>query len=85
LPIFLDVHKLYTPAINIEDRLKEICESPVDEFGVSFVNLFYNKEANVCFCILNAPDKVAVEKHHNRVGVSCEWITEVTLAKKTFS
>jgi hypothetical protein len=63
LPIFLDVHKLpfigdQTP----EQFIKEISESPVDEFGVSFMNLFYNKEADVCFCLLSAPNKVAVEK-----------------------
>jgi hypothetical protein len=49
------------------------------------MNIFYNKEADVCFCLLSAPDKVAVENHHHVVGVTCEWITEVSLAKETFS
>jgi hypothetical protein len=80
LPIFLDVHKVPFS----EDHLKELSESPVDEFGVSHVNLFYNKEADVCFCLLSAPDKVAVENHHDKAGVTCEWITEVAMAKKTF-
>ena len=39
--MFLDVHKWH----GVEDNLKEICESPTDEFGVSFMNIFYNKEA----------------------------------------
>lgn len=47
-----------------------------------FLNLFYNKEADVCFCLLSAPDKVAVENHHHMIGVTCEMITEVLLAKK---
>jgi hypothetical protein len=81
LPIFLDVHKVPFS----EDHLKELSQSPVDEFGVSHVNLFYNKEADVCFCLLSAPDKVAVENHHDKAGVACEWITEVSMAKKTFS
>ena len=77
LPVFLDVHKVpFT-----EEHLKELCNAPVDEFGVSHVNLLYNKEANVCFCILDAPDVAAVENHHNKAGVKCEWITEVNLAK----
>jgi len=42
------------------------------------VNLFYNKEASVCFCLLHAPDLDAVEKHHKKVNIQCEWITEVT-------
>jgi hypothetical protein len=42
------------------------------------VNLFYNKEASVCFCLLNAPSLEAVEKHHKKVNIQCEWITEVT-------
>ena len=77
LPVFLDVHKVpFT-----EEHLKELCNAPVDEFGVSHVNLLYNKEANVCFCILDAPDVAAVENHHNKAGVKCEWITEVNLAR----
>ena len=77
LPVFLDVHKVPLS----EDHLKELCESPRDEFGVTHVNLFYNKEANVCFCLLDAPDITAVENHHDKAGVKCEWITEVSMAK----
>jgi hypothetical protein len=77
LPVFLDVHKVPFS----EDNLKELCESPRDEFGVSHVNLLYNKEANVCFCLLDAPDIAAVENHHDKAGVKCEWITEVNMAK----
>lgn len=74
MPIFLDVHKVpFT-----EDNLRELCKSPPDEFGVTHVNLFYNKEASVCFCLLSAPDLDSVEKHHKKVNIQCEWITEVT-------
>jgi hypothetical protein len=77
MAIFLDVHKVPFS----EENLKELCGSPRDEFGVSHVNLFYNKDANVCFCLLDAPDKDAVEKHHSRANIKCEWITEVKMAK----
>ena len=74
MPIFLDVHKVpFT-----EENLKELCKSPPDEFGVTHVNLFYNKESSVCFCLLSAPDLDSVEKHHKKVNIQCEWITEVT-------
>ena len=61
-----------------EDNLKELCKSPPDEFGVTHVNLLYNKESRVCFCLLQAPDIDAVEKHHKKADIQCEWITEVT-------
>ena len=77
MPIFLDVHKVPFS----EDNIKELVDSPMDEFGVTHVNLLYNKEVNVCFCLLDAPDKVAVEKHHDKAGIKCEWITEVAMAK----
>lgn len=76
MPIYLDVHGVPFK----EDQLKELVHSPKDEFGVSHVNLFYNHDANVCFCLLDAPDEEAVMKHHNKVGISCEWIKKVTMA-----
>jgi translation elongation factor EF-Tu-like GTPase len=74
LAIFLDVHKVPFK----EDHLKELVYSPADEFGVRHVNLFYNKEASVC--LLEAPDREAVVKHHDKVSIQCEWISEVTMA-----
>ncbi len=51
--------------------------APVDEFGVKPENIFYNKEEDRFFCLLEAPNKEAIEKHHARFGLKCEWITEV--------
>ena len=53
-------------------------------FSVSHVNLFYNKDADVCFCLLDAPYKESVEKHHTKANVKCEWITKINLAKRDF-
>ncbi len=77
MPIFLDVHKVPFK----EENLRELVGAPMDEYGVSHVNLFYNKDAGVCFCLLDAPDTEAVIKHHDKVHIECEWITEVTMAK----
>lgn len=77
MPIFLDVHKVPFS----ESNLKELCMSPTDEFGVRHVNLFYNKDSGMCFCLLEGPDMGAIEKHHSKVNIKCEWITEVTLAQ----
>jgi hypothetical protein len=76
MAVFLDVHKVPFK----EENLQELVNAPVDEFGVTHVNLFYNMEAGVCFCLLNAPDKEAVIKHHDKVNIECEWITEVNMA-----
>jgi hypothetical protein len=77
MPVFLDVHKVPFS----ESNLKELCMSPPDEFGVSHVNLLYNKDTDVCFCLLEGPDMDAIEKHHARANIKCEWITEVTMAR----
>lgn len=77
MPIFMDVHKV---PFN-ETNLKELCASPTDEFGVRHVNLLYNMDSKICFCLLEAPDIDAVEKHHAKVNIKCEWITEVSLAQ----
>ena len=35
----------------------------------------------MCFCLLNAPDSLAVENHHYKAGIKkCEWIIEVEVA-----
>ncbi|MCI0559774.1 MAG: DUF4242 domain-containing protein [Nitrososphaera sp.] len=77
MPIFLDVHKVPFSEAN----LKELIQLPTDEFGVNHINLFYNKDANVCFCLLEGPNEEAIEKHHAKVNIKCEWITQVNMAK----
>jgi hypothetical protein len=78
MPVFLDVHKVPFG----EEQLKELVVAPRDEFGVTHVNLFYNKEAGVCFCLLEGPDVDAIERHHAKVNIKCEWITEVNMARQ---
>jgi Protein of unknown function (DUF4242) len=39
--------------------------------------LMYNYEADRFYCLLEAPNKRAIEDHHNKYGFKCEWITEV--------
>jgi len=36
-----------------------------------------NVEADRLFCLLNAPNRKAVEKHHKKYGVKCEYIMEI--------
>jgi hypothetical protein len=74
VPKFLDVHSLgkYT-----ENELKKAQELPRDEFGVKVLNILYNEEVSISFCLLDAPNREAVEKHHEKLDIKCDWITEV--------
>lgn len=74
MPTFLDIHSIGT---STEDELIKAQSSPRDEFGVKVVNILYNTEVGNIYCILDAPTKEAVEKHHAKLGVKCDWIIEV--------
>jgi Protein of unknown function (DUF4242) len=74
LPKFLDVHPLNGLD---EETLRKLQTSPVDEFGIAHLNLMYNQKEDLFYCLLDAPNRQAVEDHHHKHGVKCEWITEV--------
>jgi hypothetical protein len=74
VPKFLDV---YSMKGSDEEALRKAQNSPKDEFGVTHDNMFYNKEEDRWFCLLEAPSKEAVEKHHQKAGITPEWIKEV--------
>ena len=74
MPKFLDVHSL--KGLD-EDTLRNIQNTPKDESGVIHDNILYNKDEDKFFCLLDAPSKEAVEKHHEKHGFKPEWITEV--------
>jgi hypothetical protein len=74
MPKFLDVHSLKGFD---EETLRKAQNSPKDEFGITHDNMLYNKEEDRWFCLLDAPSKEAVEMHHQKPGITCEWIKEV--------
>ena len=74
MPKFLDVHSLKGFE---EQTLRKLQQAPVDEFGITHDNILYNKEEDKFYCLLDAPDRESVEKHHHKAGVKCDWITEV--------
>ena len=80
LPIFLDVHSMGTAT---EEDLIKAQNAPRDELGVKVVNILYNLEAGAIYCMLDAPNKEAIEKHHGKIGVKCDWIMEVKTTQKT--
>jgi hypothetical protein len=74
MPKFLDAHtfKPFTAKM-----LNQAQNAPKDEFDVTHHNIVYNEKENKLFCLLEAPNKEAVEKHHQKAGVKCDWILEV--------
>ena len=74
MPRYLDGH----PLGQIQDKeLHILQELPEDEFGVTHINIHYNKAENRCYCLLDAPNRDSVSKHHQKVGIECEFIVEV--------
>jgi len=66
---FIDIHSLGRYSDN---ELKGFQELPIDEYGVRVLNIFYNRAAGITFCYLEAPDRDAVEKHHEKYGVKMQ-------------
>jgi len=77
MPIFLDVHKIP----EVEKDVQEIVNAHPDEFGVRHINIFFNREADIFYCLLEAPDRQSVEKHHAKINIKPGWITEVIQVK----
>lgn len=75
---FLDAHNL--KGVN-EKTLRNAQNSPKDEFGVTHDNMMYNREEDKWYCRLDAPDRGAIVKHHEKHGIKCDWITEVKTTK----
>jgi hypothetical protein len=71
---FLDAHKIGSFT---EEQLIKLQKSPVDELGVSQVNVLYNPEADIMYCILDAPNKEAIVSRHSKFSCKCDWITEI--------
>ena len=71
---FLDVHPI--GGVN-EEMLNKMQNELPDEFGVVTENILYNIEDDKVFCLIEAPNKNAVENHHTKYGIKCEWIIEV--------
>jgi hypothetical protein len=74
MPRFLDAHRLQGLD---EETLRNLQNEPPDEFGIKAVNLMYNQDEDKFFCLTDGPSKEAIQKHHDKHGFNCEWITEV--------
>ncbi len=75
MPIFIDAHGMggLTPK-----KLKEIFDKDTGKDELIHKDILFNKKENKIFCILEAPNKEAIEDHHNEVGIKCDFILEAT-------
>ncbi len=78
MPIFIDAHD--SKGL-IHEELEKLVDSPPDKFGVTHLELFFNKKEDKIYCILDAPDEESIWKHHEAIGFKCEFITEVDQIK----
>ena len=76
MPAFLDFHSMgrYN-----EDDLKKSQKEPRNELGLKVLNTFYDLDPGMMFCLVDAPDRYAVERHHSKYGMKCDWITPVKM------
>ena len=79
MPTYVDTHQMKPFTAQ---ELREAQNAPKDEFGVTHHDILFSEKDNKVWCILNAPNKDAVEKHHAKVGIKCESINEVMSTKK---
>ena len=76
---FIDAHAM-KPLTS--DVLKKLQKAPADEFGVTHHEILYSPKENKIFCVLNAPNRDAIAKHHAKAGLTCDWIHEVESTKE---
>ena len=74
MPNFIDSHAM--KGVKKED-LKKLLDSPTDEFGVKHIDLIFNEEWDRMYCLLDAPNKEAIVKHHEKFGYHCDFVMEV--------
>ncbi len=74
MPKFLDSHNMKGVK---PETLKKLQDAPEDEFGVKHLNLIYNEDDDRMYCFLEAPNKEAIAKHHDKFGYKCDYILEV--------
>ncbi len=75
MPKFIDTHPMEPFTA---DALKALQNAPPDEFGVSHHDILFSEKDNKIYCVLDAPNLEAIEKHHAKSGIKCEFIHEVS-------
>ncbi len=78
MPTFIDGHSSKNSS---RKELERLVDLPPDKFGVTHLEIFLNKNEDKIYCILDAPDKESILKHHKAAGFKCDFITQVDQIK----
>jgi len=73
MPLYLDVHKI--------SHIGDIVNTPIksdEDFGITHINTFFNRESDLFYYLLNTPSRTAIEKFHSKFNLSCDSIMEIT-------
>lgn len=57
--------------------LKNLSNIEKDDFGVTTNAVYFNESKNVIYCICDGPDEDSVKKHHDYVGIHCDFVLPV--------
>ncbi|MDR4512588.1 MAG: hypothetical protein MRJ93_12890 [Nitrososphaeraceae archaeon] len=74
MPTYLDVHKI--------SQIGDMINVPGIEdenFKITRINTFCNREEDLIYYLLNATSKDVIEKYHSKFNLKCDSITEVTM------
>lgn len=74
MPIFIDTHPMKPFTAN---QLSSLQNQPEDEFGVTHHDILFSEKDDKVYCVLHAPNAEAVRKHHEKVGIHCDFVEEV--------
>ncbi len=74
MPKFIDSHPMEPFSA---EQLESLQDAPPDEFGVTHHDILFSEKDNKIYCVLDAPNKEAIEKHHAKAGITCDCIHEV--------
>jgi Protein of unknown function (DUF4242) len=67
----------YVPRLPLSGKiyggyLKKSQQESRDELGVKVLKTFYDLDSGTMFCLIDAPDKYAVERHHSKFRMKCD-------------
>ena len=60
-----------------KEKMQKAVKSVADEFGVTTYSVCYSEKEGKAYCISEGPNKEAIEKHHEKFGITCDFITEI--------
>jgi len=59
------------------EAMQQAVKSTADEFGVTTYSICYSENEGKAYCISEGPNKEAIEKHHKKLGLTCDFINEI--------